>query len=128
MRCFAIAKRAFARGEPGVILITGASSGIGAATAAAFAKEKRNLLLVARRGDRLEKLARELSKQHGIRCETDVLDVSDSQAVERFASARKELLGKVEVLVNNAGLARGMDTFQEGKLEDWEEMIGANVR
>jgi hypothetical protein len=111
-----------------MILITGASSGIGEATALAFAREKRDLLLVARRNDRLERLALKLKKEHGIRCETSRLDVSDAGAVVRFAESHRECLGEIDVLVNSAGLARGMDFFQDGKLEDWEEMIGANLR
>jgi NADP-dependent 3-hydroxy acid dehydrogenase YdfG len=111
-----------------MILITGASSGIGEATAAAFAGQKRDVWLVARRLDRLERLARKLSTAHGVRCEVTALDVSDARAVEAFGKEKESLLRETDVLVNNAGLARGFDSFQDGKIEDWEEMIGANVR
>jgi 3-hydroxy acid dehydrogenase/malonic semialdehyde reductase len=117
MRCLAI-----------VILITGASSGIGAACAVAFAKLKRDLFLVARRKDRLDRLAADLKREHGVRCETAKLDVSNRADVEHFAEAHSSLLCETTVLINNAGLARGFDTFQEGKIDDWDEMIGANVR
>jgi NADP-dependent 3-hydroxy acid dehydrogenase YdfG len=107
-----------------MILITGASSGIGEACAEIFAESKRDLILIARRKDRLERLARRLST---VRCQTFELDVSDREAVLAFARSQASLLGQVEVLVNNAGLARGFDAFQSANLDDWDEMIGTNL-
>jgi hypothetical protein len=102
------------------VLITGASSGIGAATAAAFAAAGARLVLCARRGDRLERLAADLDTQ----VDTLVLDVRDRDAVTAAFSG----LGPVDVLVNNAGLAAGFEPLHTGDPDDWDRMIDTNVR
>ena len=111
-----------------MILITGASSGFGAACATAFAKEKKNLLLVARRADRLKKMQEALQQQYGVVVHVATLDVSNRMAVQSFAQTHKDILAQVEILVNNAGLAKGRDSIQEGKLDDWDEMIDVNIK
>jgi NADP-dependent 3-hydroxy acid dehydrogenase YdfG len=103
-------------------LITGASSGIGAATARALAKNGWKLLLVARRKDRLEAIARELDAQ------AFAVDLSQPAAIERFAREQASVLSGVSALVNNAGLARGMSSFQDSQAAEWAEMIDVNVR
>jgi 3-hydroxy acid dehydrogenase / malonic semialdehyde reductase len=103
-------------------LITGASAGIGAATARAFAAQKVNLVLVARRLERLRDLAQEIEKEYGVQVKTAALDVRDLGALKRIPD-----LDKIDILVNNAGLARGADKFQDAKLEDLEEMMATNV-
>ncbi|MEX1140028.1 MAG: SDR family oxidoreductase [Bacteroidota bacterium] len=109
-----------------IVLITGASSGIGRSCAVKFAEEGTRLIVTARRKDRLDALAHELKKSTQVL--TLQLDVSDHQAVgEALGSLPKEWQ-TVEVLVNNAGLSRGLDKLHEGKLEDWEEMIDTNVK
>jgi serine 3-dehydrogenase len=110
------------------VLITGASSGIGEASARAFASYGANLILCARRAERLVQLGAALEKEHGVAVRTKALDVREREAVEAFAS---ELLadGVVpDVLVNNAGKALGLHLLHEGLVEDWEEMIDTNVK
>jgi 3-hydroxy acid dehydrogenase / malonic semialdehyde reductase len=109
------------------VLITGASSGIGEACARAFAAQGARLLLCARRVVRLERLAAELRADDG-----DVhifqLDVRDRDAVARVLDTLPEEWRSIEVLVNNAGLSRGLDPIQAGSVDDWEEMIDTNVK
>jgi len=90
-----------------MILITGASSGIGSATARAFAKLGHSLLLVARRKERLEALSKELAQMFRIPVVIYPLDVRNPKEIESFAVSQAAYLERVEVLVNNAGLAKG---------------------
>lgn len=110
------------------VLITGASSGIGAACAHAFAGLEARLLLAARRLDRLEKLAAVIYAQHGVEVHTIQLDVRDQAAVEAAIGGLAGAWAAVDILVNNAGLSRGLDKLHEGKLADWEEMIDTNIK
>jgi NADP-dependent 3-hydroxy acid dehydrogenase YdfG len=109
------------------VLITGASSGFGAATAVAFAREGARLLLGARRVDRLERVAAEARKAGSPAAMVHALDVTETRSVETFAQWVRSLTGMLDVLVNNAGGARGLDPVAEGKDEDWEFMLQANV-
>lgn len=111
-----------------VVCITGASSGIGAACAEAFAARGCRLLLSARREDRLEELAARLERDHGADVRCDQLDVRDRSAVESWAASLPEEWAAIRVLVNNAGLARGIAPLQEGVVEDWEEMVDTNLK
>ena len=110
------------------ILITGASSGIGAACARRFAAEGANLVLWARRRDRLEVMAAELSKAHSVKARVDEVDVRDRVSVEKAAKALLAQGSAPDVLVNNAGLASGLSLVQDGDLEDWDRMIDTNVK
>jgi 3-hydroxy acid dehydrogenase / malonic semialdehyde reductase len=112
-----------------LVFITGASSGIGAACARAFAREGTRLLLVARRLERLETLAAELSEVTG-RGQVCVarLDTTDRAAVERFLPELPAQWREIDILVNNAGKAVGLDKLQDGNVDDWEEMIDTNVK
>lgn len=111
-----------------MILITGASAGIGEACAMAFAKAGHPLFLVARRKDRLEKLSAKLKADFGAKAKIAVLDVTKPTAVESFFKKNRTELNRVRVLVNNAGLARGISSFQSSTLEDWDAMLDTNVR
>ncbi|MGH7168814.1 MAG: SDR family NAD(P)-dependent oxidoreductase [Gemmataceae bacterium] len=111
-----------------VVWITGASSGIGAACAERFAHSGARLLLAARRLDRLEKMRSALKAAGAGDVHAVKLDVRNSDEVQNVLGSLPEPWQAVEILVNNAGLSRGLDKLQEGNLEDWEEMIDTNVK
>ncbi len=109
------------------MLITGASSGFGAAAAKAFAVQGARLLLGARRTDRLEQLAKELRRAGGAEAHWQYLDVSQTGSVNDFIEWAGGRTKKLDVLVNNAGGAQGLDPVADGKDEDWETMMQTNV-
>ena len=111
-----------------VVFVTGASAGIGEACARAFAAEGCRLLLAARRTDRLDALASELRGAGAPETRLLALDVRDAAAVARTIDALPAPWRDIEVLVNNAGLSRGLDKLHEGSLDDWNEMIDTNVK
>jgi len=111
-----------------IVFITGASSGIGAATALAFAREGARLLLAARRAGKLAEVA-SAALAHGAEAVHSInLDVCNRIAVQRAIDELPEEWARIEILVNNAGLSRGMDKLYTGRIEDWEEMIDTNVK
>ena len=105
------------------VLITGASSGFGAAAARAFSAEGARLLLGARRVDRLEKIAVEI-RQPGA---GHALDVANTASVAQFVEWARAKTARVDVLINNAGGAHGLDPVASGRDEDWETMFQTNV-
>lgn len=107
-------------------LVTGASSGIGAATARQLAQAGYDLWLLARRGDRLQALAEELHVQAHVKIST--VDLQDRGELNLFFQTHAESLQDVQVLINNAGLARGVEKLQEARLDYWDEMLETNVR
>lgn len=110
------------------ILITGASSGIGLAMAKLFSREGARLVLCARRLDRLHLIAEELRASHGTDISILGLDVSDRRQVEKaFQTDLPQNFRSIDVLVNNAGLSRGMEPLHKGEADDWEEMIRTNI-
>lgn len=111
-----------------VVFITGASAGIGEACAFAFAREGVRLLLAARRLERLDTMRGNLMEAGAAEVRTLRLDVSDHAAVERAIESLPPEWRVIDVLVNNAGLSRGLDKLYEGSVEDWEEMIDTNVK
>lgn len=111
-----------------IILITGASSGIGAACAQVFAEGGARLILTARRLERLQQIAAELEQKFSSQVHLLQLDVCDRHQVESALNALPEAWTAVDVLINNAGLSRGLDKLQEGNIQDWEEMIDTNIK
>ena len=111
-----------------LILVTGASSGIGEACARRFATEGARLALWARRRARLESLARTLETQHRVVPQLAEVDVRDRAAVNRTAEALVAAGQVPDVLINNAGLASGLSKVHEGDPEDWDRMIDTNLK
>ena len=111
-----------------IVVVTGASSGIGASCAKMFAKEGTSLVLAARRGDKLEAVATELKRAYQSKVYLLEMDVSDRRAVEASIASLPESWRKVDILVNNAGLSRGIDKLQSGDIQNWEEMIDTNLK
>ncbi len=107
-------------GSSRTALVTGASAGIGAAFARHLAAEGYSLLLVARRSERLEELAGELSRDHGVRCEIMVADLTDPKTPASIIDFAAEKAMDIDVLINNAGLSRNR-SFAEAP---WEELAG----
>lgn len=114
--------------ETPLTLVTGASAGIGAACARRFAAEGHDLALWARRIDRLDDLASKLALEHGTTVHTAAVDVRDRATVERAADSLIRDAGVPDVLINNAGLAAGLDFLQEGDPDDWDRMIDTNLK
>jgi 3-hydroxy acid dehydrogenase / malonic semialdehyde reductase len=111
-----------------IVLITGASSGIGAACARIFAGAGAKLILTARRWSRLQQLADALTKEFSTEVHLLQLDVCDRAAVESAVSTLPSSWSNIDILINNAGLSRGLDKLHEGSFQDWEEMIDTNVK
>ncbi|HMG03142.1 MAG TPA: SDR family oxidoreductase [Edaphobacter sp.] len=110
------------------VLITGASSGIGRATALAFAREGARVAICARREDRLKEIEGELSQAGAKEVRAFVLDVRNRAAVEAALAGLPEEWKAIDVLVNNAGLSRGLTKVYEDDPENWEEMIDTNIK
>jgi NADP-dependent 3-hydroxy acid dehydrogenase YdfG len=111
-----------------IALITGATSGIGKATAIQFAQNNYQLILTGRRNDRLVALKNELSASYQKEILTLNFDVQDNEAVQSALDSLPAAWKKIDVLVNNAGLSLGLDPIQSANLADWEQMIDTNVK
>jgi len=110
------------------VLVTGATAGIGEACARRFAAEGARLVLLGRRRERLEALAAAVRDAHGAEVRLAALDVRDREAIEAFRDELAEADFLPDVIVNNAGKARGLDPVHEGDPDDWEEMIDTNLK
>jgi 3-hydroxy acid dehydrogenase/malonic semialdehyde reductase len=111
-----------------VALITGATSGIGKASAELFAKNGWNLIITGRRKDRLETFAAELQKKYKIKTLALNFDVRNLKDVVKNINSIEGEWKNIDLLLNNAGLASGLSTIQEGNIEDWEVMINTNIK
>jgi 3-hydroxy acid dehydrogenase/malonic semialdehyde reductase len=111
-----------------IVFITGASSGIGEASAQAFAAEGARLLLAARRAERFAELTPKLLSAGAAAVHTVSLDVQDAAQVASVLDSLPDEWKAIDILVNNAGLSRGLDKLYDGKLQDWDEMIDTNVK
>ena len=108
-----------------IVLVTGATSGFGVSIARRFAREGHHIIATGRRTERLAALAAELGDAVAL---TLPLDVRDRAAVERAIAGLPPELAAIDLLVNNAGLARGLEPAQRADLDDWEEMVDTNVK
>ena len=111
-----------------LVLITGATSGIGKSSAEIFAKNGHDLIITGRREERLLTLKKELETKHKVKIETLCFDVRDNAQVEKALNGLNNDLKKIDVLINNAGLAAGLSSIQEGQLSHWERMIDTNIK
>ncbi len=109
------------------VLITGASSGFGAAAARAFGQAGARLILGARRADRLAEVAQMALAAGAPQAVFQVMDVTSTASVESFMAWTRQLTTRLDVLINNAGGAHGLDTVAQAKDEDWERMLQTNV-
>ncbi|MEC4814879.1 MAG: SDR family oxidoreductase [Scytonema sp. PMC 1069.18] len=118
--------------ENQIVLITGASSGIGAACAKLFAQAGAKLILAARRLERLQQLVEEVVESHqgasSVQIHLLELDVRDRNAVEAAIASLPPSWSDIDILINNAGLSRGLDKVHEANIQDWEEMIDTNIK
>lgn len=111
-----------------IALITGATAGIGEATAELFAREGYNLILTGRRNERLEKLAAHLNKKYNVEVAVSSFDVRNRDEVTENLEGLPAKWKKVNVLVNNAGLSQGLDPIDKGDIDDWDRMIDTNIK
>lgn len=111
-----------------IALITGATSGIGKATAEKFAQNNIDLIITGRRNERLVSFAKELIEKYNIKVKALNFDVRDNEQVEKYLNSLEPEWREIDILVNNAGLAAGKDAIQEALLSDWEQMIDTDVK
>ena len=111
-----------------IALITGATSGIGKATAQVLAKNHYRLIITGRRRERLEKLKQEIENETGSQVLSLAFDVRDKAAVKERLGNLPEKWRTIDVLINNAGLAVGASTIDKGEMDDWERMIDTNIK
>lgn len=110
------------------VFITGATSGIGEACAITFAAAGHNLILLARRRERLHTIGKQLTEKYGVQVNCLELDVRDRSGLAAAIQNHPHWFQNIDVLINNAGLARGLSPIQDGSPEDWDTMIDTNVK
>lgn len=114
--------------EGKIAFITGASSGIGEAVAKVFAENGANLVLLARREERLRRLSDEIASKFGAKCYLIAADVRNFDVLSKEIENIPKDFKDISILVNNAGLARGLEKIYDGSIQDWEEMIDTNIK
>lgn len=110
------------------VVITGATSGIGKACAYIYAKNGANIVITGRRSERLAEIKSDIESKYNVEVYPYCFDVCDRDAVEDFGLSLKENNLTPYVFINNAGLAKGLSSIQEGNIDDWEEMIDTNIK
>lgn len=111
-----------------ITLITGATSGVGRSCAYIFAKNNHDLILTGRRKDRLDEISGELKSRYGINVLSLSFDIRDNEAVKNAVLSLPPEWKNIETLINNAGLAVGLNSIQDGDIDDWEKMIDTNIK
>lgn len=110
-----------------IVLITGATAGIGEACAEKFAAEKNDIIITGRRKERLDELKVNLESKYGISVLPLCFDVQNKDAVAAAFKDLPERWENIDILINNAGLALGKDSFEDASMDDWETMLNTNV-
>ena len=110
------------------VLITGATSGIGKATATLFAKRGFNVIITGRRKDKLEALKLKFKKKYAVKAKSLCFDIRDKDATKKAWNTLEGHHQNIDILINNAGLAKGFAPIHKGKLEDWDQMIDTNIK
>lgn len=110
-----------------IALITGATAGIGLGIARKFAQEGWNLIITGRRTNRLDDLRQEL-KKYNIRVVTLAFDIRDRNELQKHLNSLTDEWKRIDLLINNAGLAAGLDDFHKASIDDWEQMIDTNIK
>lgn len=111
-----------------LVLITGATSGIGRACAKIYAQNGANLIITGRRDDRLANIQAELENKYQVKVMPYCFDVRDREAVSQFGEELKNKHLTPYIFINNAGLAKGISALQDGNIDDWEDMIDTNIK
>ncbi len=111
-----------------LVLVTGATSGIGKSTAEIFAKNSYDLIITGRREERLQEIKKQLELDHKIKVTTLCFDIRNLKEVENAISKLSAENKKIDILVNNAGLAAGLGPIQSGEIDHWERMIDTNIK
>lgn len=117
-----------AKAKTKTALITGATAGIGKATAEVFAENGYRLILTGRRAERLVAFKQQLEEEHEVSIKTLSFDVTNAEACQQAVESLEDEWQNIDILVNNAGKAKGKAPIHEGKLEHWEEMIDTNIK
>jgi NADP-dependent 3-hydroxy acid dehydrogenase YdfG len=111
-----------------VLLVTGATSGIGKATAKRFVKKGYSVIITGRRADKLAEIKHKYEERYGAVIHTLCFDVTDAEACQKAIGSLEENWQNIEILVNNAGGARGLEPIQDGDIGQWDYMIDANIK